>query len=88
MNTVSPGFARESLTPELGFGLDATLRAKGDRFVGILNGLDTTVWDPATDADLAATYSAGRPQRQGGLPGRPAGPARLRPGPTTRRSSG
>jgi starch synthase len=29
----------------------------GDRFVGILNGLDTNVWDPATDADLAASYS-------------------------------
>ena len=57
-NTVSPGFAREALTPEGGFGLDDALRAKGDRYVGILNGLDTAVWDPATDADLAATYSA------------------------------
>jgi starch synthase len=57
-NTVSPGFAREALTPELGFGLDDVLRAKGDRFVGILNGLDTTLWDPASDSDLAATYSA------------------------------
>jgi starch synthase len=56
-NTVSPGFAREALTPELGFGLDDALAAKGDRFVGILNGLDTVVWDPATDADLAARYS-------------------------------
>ena len=42
-------------------GLDGALRAKGDRFIGILNGLDTTVWDPATDADLAAPYSRGRP---------------------------
>jgi starch synthase len=58
VNTVSPGYARESLTPELGFGLDATLRARGDRYLGILNGLDTAVWDPATDDDLAATYSA------------------------------
>lgn len=58
-NTVSPGYARESLTPELGFGLDGDLLAKGDRYVGILNGLDTTVWDPATDFDLAATYAAG-----------------------------
>jgi starch synthase len=58
-NTVSPGYARESLTPELGFGLDGALRAKGDRYVGILNGLDTAVWDPATDADLATPYSAG-----------------------------
>jgi starch synthase len=57
-NTVSPGFARESLTPAGGFGLEKELLAKGDRFVGILNGLDTTVWDPATDADLADNYSA------------------------------
>jgi starch synthase len=58
VNTVSPGYARESLTPEYGFGLDATLRAKGDRYAGILNGLDTTVWNPETDGDLAATYSS------------------------------
>ena len=57
-NTVSPGFAREALTPKGGFGLDDVLRAKGDRFVGILNGLDTHLWDPATDHDLAATFSA------------------------------
>ena len=57
VNTVRPGFAREALTPG-GIGLDDALRAKGDRFVGILNGLDTTIWDPATDADLAAPYSA------------------------------
>jgi starch synthase len=56
-NTVSPTFAAEALTPEFGMGLDAALRAKGDRFFGILNGLDTKVWDPATDADIAATYS-------------------------------
>ena len=57
-NTVSPGFAREALTPAGGFGLADVLAAKDDRFVGILNGLDTTVWDPATDADLAAPFSA------------------------------
>lgn len=56
-NTVSPGFAAEALTPEYGMGLEAVLRAKGDRFFGILNGLDTTVWNPATDRDLAAPYS-------------------------------
>jgi glycogen synthase len=38
-------------------GLDGALRAKRDRFIGILNGLDTTVWDPANDDDLAAPYS-------------------------------
>jgi starch synthase len=57
VNTVSPTYAREALTPEFGMGLDSLLRARGDRFLGILNGLDTTVWDPATDAVLAATYS-------------------------------
>ncbi len=57
VNTVSPGFAAEALTPAFGMGLDGALRLKGDRFVGILNGLDTTVWDPATDADTAAPYS-------------------------------
>ncbi len=57
VNTVSPGFASEALTPEFGMGLDGTLRLKGDRFLGILNGLDSAVWDPAADADLAAPYS-------------------------------
>jgi starch synthase len=65
-NTVSPGYARESLLPEFGFGLDGTLRSKGDRYLGILNGLDTTVWNPATDADLAAPYSAADPRGKAG----------------------
>jgi starch synthase len=38
-------------------GVDGLLRSKGDRFFGVLNGLDTSVWDPATDGDIAATYS-------------------------------
>ena len=58
VNTVSPGYALEALTPAFGMGLDGSLRARGDRFIGILNGLDTTVWDPASDQDLAASYSA------------------------------
>ena len=57
VNTVSPGFAAEALTPEFGMGLDDALRDKGDRFFGILNGLDTTLWDPAADPDTAAPYS-------------------------------
>jgi starch synthase len=57
VNTVSPGFAAEALTPALGMGLDDALRARGDTFVGILNGIDTDLWDPATDAALAAPYS-------------------------------
>jgi starch synthase len=38
-------------------GLDGALRVKGGRFTGILNGLDTTVWDPASDGLTAAPYS-------------------------------
>jgi starch synthase len=57
VNTVSPGFAAEALTPEFGMGLDGTLKARGDRFFGILNGLDTDLWNPATDAALAAGYA-------------------------------
>ena len=58
VTTVSPGFAEEARTPAMGMGLDADLRARGDRFFGILNGLDTDLWDPATDATIAATYDA------------------------------
>ena len=63
VNTVSPGFAAEALRPEYGMGLDRALRARGDRFFGIVNGLDTDLWNPATDAALAATYS--RENRRG-----------------------
>jgi starch synthase len=58
VNTVSPGFAAEALHPEQGMGLDADLRARGDRFFGILNGLDTDLWNPATDTSLPARFSA------------------------------
>jgi starch synthase len=57
VNTVSPGFAVEALGPEQGMGLDGVLRARGSAFFGILNGLDTDLWDPARDETLAATYS-------------------------------
>jgi starch synthase len=58
VNTVSPGFAAEALTPEFGMGLDPTLMTLGDRWFGILNGIDPDVWDPSSDPALAATYSA------------------------------
>jgi starch synthase len=56
-NTVSPGFAREARTPQFGMGLDGALRAKGNRFLGILNGIDPDVWDPAHDPALAAPFA-------------------------------
>lgn len=58
VSTVSPTYAREIQTPELGMGLDGLLRSRSRDLVGIANGIDTGVWDPATDPHLAATYEA------------------------------
>ncbi len=58
VNTVSPTYALESLTAEYGGGVDDALRARADRYRGILNGIDPAIWDPATDEALAATYDA------------------------------
>lgn len=58
VTTVSPGYAKEVLTPEGGFGLDGLLRSVRDRFVGLLNGIDTEVWNTATDPHLPAPYTA------------------------------
>ena len=55
---VSPTYAREIVTPELGVGLHHRLRALGPRLLGIRNGIDTDTWDPARDANLVAPYSA------------------------------
>ena len=61
ITTVSPTYAREILTPERGEGLDGFLRWDVERLVGIVNGIDDEAWDPATDAELAAPYSAADP---------------------------
>ena len=55
---VSPNYAAEITTPQGGFGLDGSLREKGDRLVGILNGIDTGEWDPQTDRHLPITYGS------------------------------
>lgn len=58
ITTVSPGYAREIQTPELGFGLDGLLHARAADLVGILNGIDTELWDPARDPLIAQRYDA------------------------------
>ncbi len=58
ITTVSPTYAEEIQTPEGGAGLDTLLAARSDAVVGILNGIDTGEWDPATDELIPATYDA------------------------------
>jgi starch synthase len=57
INTVSPTYAKEIQTKELGFGLDGLLRQRKDTVSGILNGLDYSVWDPNTDKFIMLNYS-------------------------------
>ena len=59
VTTVSPSYAAETVETELGFGFQGILRARGDRYVGILNGIDTDTWNPETDPYLPRPYSAG-----------------------------
>jgi starch synthase len=57
LSTVSPTYAREILTPNEGMGFDGLLRVRAHQLSGIANGIDTTVWNPATDPMLAEPYS-------------------------------
>ncbi len=56
VNTVSPTYAREIMTPAGGAGLDSLLRHRHFDVHGILNGLDYEEWDPTTDSSLASHY--------------------------------
>ncbi|UCE20236.1 MAG: glycogen synthase GlgA [Gemmatimonadota bacterium] len=57
ITTVSPKYSREIQTPEYGYGLDSVLRERSEDLFGILNGIDTDVWDPENDRFLKANYS-------------------------------
>ena len=58
ITTVSPSYAREIQSEALGFGLHGLLSSRKDRLHGILNGIDTDLWNPATDPYIASRYSA------------------------------
>ena len=60
VTTVSPTYAAEICTPEFGYGLDGLLLSRQHKLHGILNGIDTKIWNPSTDTHLPAHYSAGR----------------------------
>lgn len=57
ITTVSPRYAREIQTEAFGVGLDGALRWRADRLRGILNGIDTRIWDPAHDTLLPHKFS-------------------------------
>lgn len=78
VTTVSPSYAEELKYPANAFGLDDVIRRNSYKLRGIINGIDTEVYDPATDGMIEANYSAKNPagkaackaalQREVGLP--------------------
>ena len=63
VTTVSPRYAQEIQTPEFGCGLDGVVQTRAEDLVGLINGVDTAIWNPATDEQLPARYS---PQNMSG----------------------
>lgn len=59
VTTVSPGYAKEILTPEYGCSLQGVLREHSRKLTGILNGIDTGLWNPSSDPALPAVYRPG-----------------------------
>jgi starch synthase len=58
ITTVSPSYAEEIKKPQFGMGLEGLIVGRQDRLSGIVNGIDTHAWDPATDPALAANFTA------------------------------
>jgi starch synthase len=58
ITTVSPGYAKEIVRPELGFGFDGILARRSGDLVGILNGIDTDRWNPERDPYVPASFSS------------------------------
>ena len=56
LNTVSPNYCKEIQTAGLGFGMEGILQERSDSLCGILNGVDYSVWNPATDDLIVEKY--------------------------------
>jgi starch synthase len=59
ITTVSPTYAHEIMTPEYGMGLEGLIIDRASDLAGIVNGIDTDVWNPETDTHIARPYAAG-----------------------------
>jgi starch synthase len=57
ITTVSPSYAREIITPAFGPHVYDILRKRSDKVVGILNGIDSGIWNPKIDEHLSKNYS-------------------------------
>ncbi|MBB4320700.1 starch synthase [Agrobacterium tumefaciens] len=64
VTTVSPTYAREILTPEMGMGMHGVLARRRDDLRGIVNGVDQDVWNPATDSYILANFTAATATRR------------------------
>ncbi|MEI6863706.1 MAG: glycogen/starch synthase, partial [Candidatus Omnitrophota bacterium] len=64
ISTVSPTYAKEILTDEFGCGLEGVLKTREDVLSGILNGIDTGVWNPETDKKIYKRYSSVDPDNK------------------------
>ena len=58
LSTVSPTYSQEILTPEFGYGLEKTLITRKHDLWGILNGIDTSEWNPKTDKHIKPNFDA------------------------------
>jgi starch synthase len=58
INTVSETYCREIQTPEMGCGMDGLLKQRSYDLYGIINGIDHSVWDPATDTEIFRNYTS------------------------------
>ncbi|MGO4914786.1 glycogen synthase GlgA [Pseudogemmobacter sp. W21_MBD1_M6] len=56
ITTVSPTYADELMRPEFGMGMEGVIAARASRLHGILNGVDTDIWNPETDPAIARPY--------------------------------
>jgi len=64
ITTVSPTYAQEIRTPAFGMGLDGLINARADSLHGIVNGIDTEVWNPSTDEMIAANFAPAKMKKR------------------------